>query len=102
MYLPEFGQRIKQLRNNRKLSQTELGLLLGVSKSVVSSYENNVHFPPYDVLITMSRVFGVSTDYLLGLSGKSMVSVEGLTDAQVASILAIIAELKAARTDTSV
>ena len=96
MYLPEIGDRIKRLRNQRNLSQSELGQLLGVSKSVVSSYENSVHMPPYDVLIHIAQIFSVSTDYLLGVSGNKTICVDGLTDAQVEALLAIVQELKSA------
>ena len=49
MYMPEIGERIKQLRMQRGISQVQLAQHLGISKSVVSSYENAVHFPPYEI-----------------------------------------------------
>lgn len=94
MYLPGIGERIKYLRSQRNISQIDLAKQIGVSKSVVSSYENNVHYPPYDILLKMARLFGVSTDYLLGASGNRSISVEGLTDAQIASVTTIINELR--------
>lgn len=95
MYLPEVGERIKLLRNQRKLSQIALGEVLGVSKSVISSYENSVHLPPYDVLLKMAQFFGVSTDYLLGVSNHATINAEGLTETQVEAITMIVEELKA-------
>lgn len=95
VYLPEIGAKIKQLRTQRELSQVALAKQLGVSKSVVSSYENSVHLPPYDVLIQMARIFGVSTDYLLGASGNYAVNVDGLTDTQIKAVTMIVNELKA-------
>ena len=82
MYLPEIGAKIKQLRSQRNISQIALAQQLGVSKSVISSYENSVHLPPYDVLIKMARIFDVSTDYLLGASGNRTINVDGLTDTE--------------------
>ena len=96
MYLPEIGTKIKQLRTHRALSQVALAKQLGVSKSVVSAYENGVHLPPYDVLIQMARIFGVSTDYLLGASGNRTINVDGLTDTQVEAVTMIVNELKSA------
>ena len=66
VYLPELGTKIKQLRTQRNMSQITLAQQLRVSKSVISSYENSVHLPPYDVLIQLAQIFSVSTDYLLG------------------------------------
>lgn len=94
VYLPEVGQKIKQLRNQRKLSQEMLGKRIGVSKSVISSYENGVHSPPYDVLTRLAQVFGVSTDYLLGMPANKSINVDGLTDTQIEALLSIVDELK--------
>ena len=83
MYMPEIGERIKQLRMQRGISQVQLAQHLGISKSVVSSYENAVHFPPYDILLKMAWLFGVSTDYILGAAGNRALNVDGLTDVQI-------------------
>lgn len=95
MYLPEIGKKIKQLRAQKGLSQVVLAKQLGVSKSVISSYENSVHYPPYDILIQLARIFGVSTDYLLGASRNCTINVDGLTDTQVKAVTMIVDELKA-------
>lgn len=97
MYLPEIGIKIKQLRTQRNISQIALAKQLGVSKSVVSSYENSIHLPPYDVLIQLTRIFGVSTDYLLGVTGNRAINVDGLTDTQIEALTRIVDELKAVR-----
>lgn len=94
VYLPEMGPKIKQLRSQKNMSQIALAKQLGVSKSVVSSYENEIHYPPYDVLLKMARLFGVSTDYLLGASGNRIINVDGLTDRQIEAVTIIIDELK--------
>ena len=95
MYLPEVGKKIKQLRKQRNISQVSLANHLGVSKSVISSYENSVHLPPYDVLIKIAWLFGVSTDYLLGAaSGNKIINADGLTDRQIEAVTMIVDELR--------
>lgn len=94
VYLPKMGQKIKQLRSERNISQIDLAKQLGVSKSVISSYENEIHYPPYDVLIRMARLFSVSTDYLLGAVGNRTINVDGLTDKQIEAVAMIVEELK--------
>jgi transcriptional regulator with XRE-family HTH domain len=94
VYLPEIGTRLKQLRSQRNISQIDLARQLGVSKSVISSYENEIHLPPYDVLIKMARMFGVSTDYLLGAGGNRSINVDGLTDRQIEAVTMIVEELR--------
>ena len=96
MYLPETGTKIRQMRTQKGLSQVALAHQLGVSKSVISSYENGLHLPPYDVLLQLSRIFGVSTDYLLGAQTSRTICVDGLTDVQVEAITMIVQELRKA------
>lgn len=94
MYVPQIGQRLKQLRSERDLTQAQLGNLLGLSKSVISSYENNVHYPPYDILLRLANIFGVSTDYLLGAEPEQTINVEGLTTTQIKAVSSFVNELK--------
>lgn len=60
--------RIKQLREERGMSQVRLSIELGVSQETVSAYENGKHYPSVQSLIKLSEIFGVSCDYILGLS----------------------------------
>jgi len=94
VYIPEIGNKIRQLRTQRKLSQGALGSLLGVSKSVISAYENDVNSPPYDALIKIAQIFNVSTDYLLGMSKNKTINVDGLTNTQIEAVVMVVNELK--------
>lgn len=60
------GYRLRELRKQNNMSQDDLGKLLGVTKVSVSCYEKGMRVPGLDVLMGMSDIFGVSTDYLLG------------------------------------
>lgn len=62
----EFSIRMKNLRNNKKLSMSELAKILGVSKSSINMWENGSSIPKQEILIRISREFDVSIDYLLG------------------------------------
>jgi len=87
-------EHIRELRIQRGITQVDLAKRLGVSKSVVSSYENGVHLPPYDILIRLSALFGVSCDYLLGVSDTPYISVDGLTQRQIEALQGIAEELR--------
>lgn len=86
--------RIRSLRSEHSMTQTELAKKLGVSKSVISSYENAIHQPPYDILIRLSQIFGVTCDYLLGISDTRYISTEGLTEIQIQVLERIAEELR--------
>ena len=78
----DFGLRIRERREQHKMSQEQLGRKVERSKSVISSYENNIKVPPLDVFTQIAVVFNVSLDYLVGIDKNEMVSVAGLSDAQ--------------------
>lgn len=60
------GDNLRELRESKGLTQKQLGELLGVSAPEVSAYENDSRRPPYEVLVGYSRIFKVSTDFILG------------------------------------
>ena len=81
---------MKTLRIKKKLTQQQLADLLGLTKSVISAYENGLRYPAYDVLIKISRIFKVSTDFLLGVEIKREIDTSGLTDEQVEALIVLI------------
>ena len=85
-----FGNRLKTLRIKKKLTQQQLADLLGLTKSVISAYENGLRYPAYDVLIKIARIFKVSTDFLLGVEIKREIDTSGLTDEQVEALIVLI------------
>lgn len=89
-----FGEILKDLRKHRNLTQSELGNQVGLSKAVVSKYENGIGYPSFDILIRIAAFFGVTTDYLLGVSRSKAVDVSGLTESQIQVIHRLIAEFR--------
>lgn len=85
------GERIKELRKARRMTQNEFAERINVTKSTVSAYENGSRLPSYDVLIRIARLFKVSTDHLLGYSEKTEIDVTGLTRKQINVIQDMIA-----------
>lgn len=62
------GDRIRKYRKINKFTQKQLSSQLGLTPKMVSFYERNERMPPIDIIIKLSQIFSVSTDYLLGLS----------------------------------
>ena len=90
------NESIKKLRTCRSLSQVELAKNLHVSKQCISNWENDNILPSVDMLVKIADYFDVTTDYLLGLTGKNMISVDGLTDEQTEHVKILIRDLRAA------
>lgn len=90
----DFGEKVKKLRHEKDLTQQQLAKLLGVAVSAISSYESGNRYPSYEVLISLARIFHVSTDYLLGLEKLKAVDVSGLDDNEIKVILQMIDVLR--------
>lgn len=60
------GKRLKELRKARGFSQTELGNLINVTKVSICGYESENRTPNLDTFQDLTKVLGVSADYLLG------------------------------------
>lgn len=65
-----FPDRLKELRNEASISQTELGKMFNLSKQTISSYEKGGSFPSPETLQKLADYFKVSLDYLLGRNDK--------------------------------
>jgi len=60
-----FGEKLQLLRKQKGMSQEQLASQLNVSRQAVSKWELNSSLPDTDNIIQLSKLFGVSTDYLL-------------------------------------
>ncbi len=69
-YSDYLSQRILQLRKERGrgLNQKELGDAVGLSHKAISTIESGTRSTTIEKLVALARFFGVSTDFLLGLS----------------------------------
>lgn len=62
------GARIKECRKKNGLSQDELAVKLGMKRTNIANYESGRVVPPGYVLLDLADIFGVTTDFILGLS----------------------------------
>lgn len=61
------SDKIKELRLNSGLSQAEVARRLQVTRSSVNAWEMGLNVPTTQYIIELSKIFNVSTDYILGL-----------------------------------
>lgn len=66
-----FTKRLREVRSSTGMSQNQVAEALGVSRSAYAYYETGATRPDLETLIRIARVFGVTTDYLLGLEEVS-------------------------------
>lgn len=95
----DFGSRLKELRTQAGLTQLQLAQRMGITKSVVSFYELQERTPSPDVLVKLSGIFRVSTDYLLGLDKRETIDISGLSKEDVAIMRALTESLRKKNTE---
>lgn len=88
----DFGYRLRELREKKKMTQAQVARKCNISKASVCSYENNIKIPSADVLRRLCGVYEVTADYVLGLTRREMVSVDGLTPSQKEAVEFVILE----------
>ena len=89
-----FGYRLRELRESKDLTQTQVARRLNLSKTTISGYENNIKTPSLDVLVKLSILYGVSADYILGLENRKLLLIDGLTMDQEEIIKVLIREFR--------
>ncbi len=67
---PVFPKRLRKLREDNHLKQSDIAKVVGVNNATYSKYESGMVEPPLFSILTLAKFFGVTTDYLLGLSDE--------------------------------
>ena len=88
------ADRIKALREQKGLTQTELSKLLGITRSSVNAWEMGISVPSTQYIVELAHIFKVSTDYLLCVDNSATISVAGLTEKDIQLVHTMIAHLK--------
>lgn len=88
------GKRIYELRTAFGWNQVQLAERLNISKQTVSNWENENIQPSIEMLIRLSRLFRVPTDYLLGLDDQPRIDVTGLPLPFVAHLTQLIEDYR--------
>lgn len=90
----DFSQRLKQLRKDKHLTQAQVAQLVGVTPSMISSYETDIRLPSYEVMVRLADVFGVTVDYLLCRQNKRFLDISELSDKEAAVVCDMVSLLK--------
>lgn len=93
------SERLRDLRIKRNLSQKELADCLGISPSIVSSYETGERLPSLEKLLAISDFYQCSTDYLLCKTSEEPVTpidTTGLSAEQIQALANIARLMKKA------
>ena len=89
-----FGERLRDLRHEKHMTQKQLADKLNLSKGTISAYEQGKKYPSIEVLIKLCNILQVSADYLLGLSDDMQLMRSNLTDEQMSTFRKLIYDME--------
>lgn len=90
----DFSLRLKQLRLDKHMTQAQVAERIGVTASMVSSYETDIRLPSFEVMVRIADLFGVTVDYLLCREDKRFLDISSLSDEEAAVVCGMIEILK--------
>lgn len=88
------ADRIKRLREQYGITQSELAKQLGITRSSVNAWEMGISTPSTQYIVELASIFDVSTDFLLGVENTVSINVSGLSDKDIELINSIVSHLK--------
>ncbi len=92
----DLAPRLRQLRMDKRLRQDQVAALIGIDKSTVSAYENDLRQPSCEILVRFANLYRVSVDdFLLGRNEDQTLDVSGLTGAEIALVRNLVASMSA-------
>lgn len=65
------GQRIKELRLEKEITQASLAKHIGVTQKAIDFWEKNINEPKASYIINIAKFFNVTTDFLLGIEDEN-------------------------------
>ena len=86
----QLGGKIKILRDQLNMTQTELAKKLGLKRASVNSWEMGLSVPSTPMIVELSKLLNIPTDYLLGMEMNATIRVNGLSDDEVLLLIRII------------
>lgn len=93
--------RIRELRELQNLSQAELGKKLGITRSSVNAWEMGINLPSTHYLVELSKIFRVPTDYILGLTPKETLILDGLGSEEKSILQSLVRYFRTGRSEVS-
>ncbi len=88
------AERIKFLREQNSLTQTQLAKKLSITRSSVNAWEMGISIPSTKYLVELADNFGVSTDFLLCRETSSTIDISSLSEKDIQLIYHLVNNLK--------
>lgn len=83
-------ERIHDLRERSGMTQSDLAMRMGVTRSGVNAWEMGISRPNLDNLIALSRIFHTTTDYLLGVKHEDVIIINHFSTEEKALVMGLV------------
>ena len=94
MTVYDFGLRLKELRERKQLSQSDVAARLDVTRATISAYECNTITPSVEQLVKLAVLYNTSLDYMMGMEKRSHLYLDDLSESQQRTVLDVVDRLK--------
>ena len=94
------AERLKSLRNKRGITQSEMAKSFGLTRSCINAWEMGISVPSTQYIVELSKYFGVSSDYILGMKTGSAINIDGLSEKDAALLCELVQSMKKIRSNT--
>ncbi|MBQ2251222.1 MAG: helix-turn-helix transcriptional regulator [Lachnospiraceae bacterium] len=84
------SERIRELREQAGLSQSQLAKRLDVTRSSVNAWEMGLSAPTTQYIVSLTKLFHVSADYILGTESDLSISMRGYTEKEITLVLNLL------------
>lgn len=84
------SDKIKELREQAGMSQSQLAKKLDVTRSSVNAWEMGLSTPTTQYIVALTKLFHVSADYILGIEADQSISLRGYTEEEVALVFSLL------------
>ena len=90
----DFGIRLKELREAKHLSQSDVARRLEVTRSTISGYECNTITPSLEQLVKLAVLYNTSLDYIMGMENRAHLYLDDLTESQQRTVLDVVERMR--------
>lgn len=88
------ADRIKTIRESHNMTQSQLAKQLHITRSAVNGWEMGLSVPSTQCIVELAKIFGISTDYLLGMEHGAILDIDGLNNNEISILISLINCLK--------
>lgn len=86
----DISERLKNLRENKGITQTQLAKLLSLTRSSINGWEMGTSIPSTQYIVELAKIYNVTTDYILGMDARNIIAADDLSGEEIRALNSVI------------